>query len=329
MNLFMNSMQYDRAIALLNGALQIDSNFLPALSNKFSFEIAKERYDTALITGIHIIRLRPSFYEMYNTVAMMYYYLGDTIASQNYFKQADIKINQTLDTIKASNVKYKELLTNKAFVLVFQDSLAASDSIISMLIRNSKDSLEKEVFKDYLHKNKQQLLCKIFQKNDSASVSYADTVSMFNIDTVHFYGKKDIHKYHFSPGFYLLKQDYSNTKGFKVAGGSESYFIARHILVPLTFVDSIFKTINRFPKGIVVNIYFSKEGTKALYDFTLKCVNEKAGLLINDSLFVAAKIYVSIESGHMAIFDANFTEKNVDSFIYTIKKVIHKDSAIQ
>lgn len=325
--LFRQTMQGDTAIKLLNQALQIDSNYLTALYNKFSFESELKHYDKAIITANHILRIQPQNPIFYTSAAMLYFVSGDTISSKNYFNEAGIEVNNLLETMEHTNRTYNDLLLNKAFIMIFKDSLQTSDSILSLIISNTKDSIEKDLYSQYLHKTKEQVINDIFNSSQSTTMDSSDVIPPFDIDTVRFCGKNDIHKYNFQPGFYLLKEDYKKSKGFIVSDTNEYYLIAKNITIPLSKVDSVSKIFDKRSKKFELNFYFNDSSVKELYDFTAKCLNRKVGILINNKLINAVNVLMPIENGKLSLSGSKLNEQKVDNLKQSIDKIINKQEA--
>lgn len=322
--LFSQTMQGDTAIKLLNKALQIDSNYLAALYNKFSFESGLKQYDKAIITANHILRIQPQNPLLYFSVAMMYFISGDTISSKNYFNEAEIEVNNLLDTMAHTNKTYNDLLVNKVFIMIFKDSLQTSDSILSLLISNTKDSFEKDLYSQYLHKTKEQFINDIFNNSQSNNTTSYDTISTFDIDTVRFCGKNDIYKYKFQPGFYLLKEDYRKSKGFIVSDTNQYYFIAKNITIPLTAIDSVSKRFNNRFKNFELIFHFNDSCVKELSDFSMICINHKVSLFLNNRLINAANVIGTIDSGELSLTGLKLNEQGIDDLIQSIDKIINK-----
>lgn len=317
----------DKVIDLLNQALQIDSNYLPALYNKFSFEGGLKHYDEAIIIANHILRIQPQNPSLQFSAAMMYFISGDTISSKRYFNEAEIEVNNLLDTMEHTSKTYNDLLLNKAFIMIFKDSLQTSDSILTSLISRSKNNIEIDLYSLYLHKTKEQVINDIFNNSQSTTMDSSDAVPQFEIDTVKFCGQNDIHKYTFEPGFYLLKEDHRKSKGFIVSDTNEYYFIARNITIPLTALDSVSKRFNNRLKKFELIFYFKDSSVKELYDFTAKCLNRKIGILINDKLINAVNVLMPIENGKLSLSGSKLNEQKVNDLKQSIDKIITKQEA--
>lgn len=319
-----DDLNHDKVIDLLNQALKIDSNYLAALFIKFSFEGELKQYDKAIITANHILKLQPNVFTIYFSLGIDYLLSGDTISSQKNFNEAEIQINAILDTVKSANSNYNDLLLNKALILIYKDSTQASDSILSSLIRNSKFNFEKELYSKLLHKTKEQLMNGSLDSTQTTVMSSSNAVPPLDIDTVKFCGKKDIRKYKFQSGFYLLKEDYSKSKGFIVSDTNEYYFIAKNITLPLSEIDSVSKVFDKHFKSFVLNFYFKDSAVKELSDFSMMCLNHKAGLLLNNKLINAGNVLGPIDNGALSLVDLKKSEHEIDNLIQSIDTFICK-----
>ena len=101
---------YEKAIALLNKATEIDSNYYNAYSSKLSLQWMLKKYDNALETAKHLKNLRLNSPDSYVTVGLLYEKLGDTISSYKYFSIAIAKYDNILDTMSIKNKMYNVLL---------------------------------------------------------------------------------------------------------------------------------------------------------------------------------------------------------------------------
>src|ERR1700739_1526638 len=84
----MRTQDYEKAISLLDEATEIDSNYYRAYSNKLAFQLELKQFDKALATAKNLIRIKPQSPDYYITTGILYYQIGDTVSSQNFFIQA-------------------------------------------------------------------------------------------------------------------------------------------------------------------------------------------------------------------------------------------------
>ena len=76
---------YATAIKLLGRAIEIDSSFLTAYSNKLIFHVQLKQLDQALSTANYLTRRRPHNPDYYVTIGMLQEMKGDTISSKKSF----------------------------------------------------------------------------------------------------------------------------------------------------------------------------------------------------------------------------------------------------
>ncbi len=315
------SQDYTKAIDLLNQALKIDSNYFRALDNKLSCEFGLKKYDEALGTLKKIMKLKPEIPEYSVTTGLIYFLKGDTISSEKYFNEAAIKYNRILDTMSTYNNYYDNVLMNKAINLIFNDQQQLANNILKSLYGKAKNDIEKEMYAEYINKSKQEIINSIFNGNQNSVSDTSVSVPSLELDTVNFSTKKDIKNYKFKSGFYLLKNAYIDSQGFNLQNTNEYYYVAKNISMPLVNIDSVFKVFDKHDKFFVLNIYFNKTGVKELNDFTMKCINQKIGLSINNKLLIAALDIGQIENGKMTL-SGKFTENDIANMKLQIENTI-------
>jgi tetratricopeptide (TPR) repeat protein len=110
----MDSENYIKAIALVNEAIKLDSNYYPAYTNKLSFLLALKRYNEALPTAKkikHALGLKIRFLMSQLDCFVKYYRYHKVL--QKYFAAADSHFNSILDTMNRANVDYEQIMMNK------------------------------------------------------------------------------------------------------------------------------------------------------------------------------------------------------------------------
>ena len=147
-----------KALPLLDQALNIDSNYVPALSSKFSFEMASKMLDKALLTGQSLIRIKPNVGEYYSALGIIYEQKQDSISSRKCFIIAIACYDKKLDTMSKENRNYDAILLNKAFNLILVGQQKYGNDILKQLFDESSDENYKEIIKSFMNKTKQQIL---------------------------------------------------------------------------------------------------------------------------------------------------------------------------
>lgn len=164
MQVAMYTQDYDKAIALLEQAILIDSNYLTAYANKLSFQMQLKRFDQALQTAFKLKSQRPQSPEYYVTIGMLYHFKSDTGSSIKFLKEADALYSNIFDTMKVANPHYDMLLMGKGINLVFIGQQIEGNRVLKLLYDKSKDEIFKEMLSSYMNKSKQAILDDLIQK---------------------------------------------------------------------------------------------------------------------------------------------------------------------
>jgi tetratricopeptide (TPR) repeat protein len=137
----MDSENYTKAIALLNEAIKLDSNYYPAYTNKLSFQLALKQYSDALPTAKKINMLRPDDPVPYVSIGLLCEVLHDTISSQKYFAAADSHFNNILDTMDRTNIDYEQIMMNKGINLILLGQQQNGNELLRQLYEKSTVAL--------------------------------------------------------------------------------------------------------------------------------------------------------------------------------------------
>ena len=167
----MDSENYTKAIALLNEAIKLDSNYYPAYTIKLSFQLALKQYSDALPTAKKINMLRPDDPVPYVSIGLLCEVLHDTISSQKYFAAADSHFNNILDTMDRTNIDYEQIMMNKGINLILLGQQQNGNELLRQLYEKSTSSLMKETISSLINKTKKEILDILFnpEKPDSSS----------------------------------------------------------------------------------------------------------------------------------------------------------------
>lgn len=159
----MKQQDYARAIALLDQATQIDSNFLTAYANKLSFQLQLKQFDNALQTAYSLNRINPNAPDYYVTIGLLYHIKGDTGSSKEYFTGAAVRYDKILDTMSMANKSYDMLLMNKAVNLVLIGQQKHGNDILKELYERQKDEAYREMLALFLNKTKDEIIKSLMQ----------------------------------------------------------------------------------------------------------------------------------------------------------------------
>ncbi|MFI5163964.1 MAG: tetratricopeptide repeat protein [Bacteroidia bacterium] len=155
---FFDSLNYVKAIALLDKATAIDSDYYIAYWNKIAFQSQIKQYDKALVTSKEMIRLKPKTPDFYQRTGILYEIVGDHISADKYFHNALALYDNILDTMKTSNKNYDMLLMSKGVNLIMLGQQQKGNDILKRLYDTQADTLYKEMTASFMNKSKTELL---------------------------------------------------------------------------------------------------------------------------------------------------------------------------
>ena len=153
-----HSQDYNKAIALLNQAIDIDSNFYLAYWNKTNFQLELNQFDSALATAKNLDRIKPESPEYFFFTGIIYYKMGDTIFSQKYFQELENCYEKILDTMNTSNKQYRNMLMTKALNLKIIGQQQKGNEILKTLRDSEKSDFQKEMIDSMMNESKERIL---------------------------------------------------------------------------------------------------------------------------------------------------------------------------
>lgn len=310
---------YETAVTLLDKALQIDSNYLMALANKCSYEIALHRYDQAINTAKRMIKLKPRAPEYFVSGGLAYFLSGDSTSSQKYFQEAVAIYDRILDTMNKKSNAYKLVLMGKAVNLIFSGDSPKSNVILKYLDENTHDEIEKEFYSEFINKPRKEIIDELANgKQDSSSSTATIESPQLDYDTIQYYTNREIKRHPIKDGFYLLKEDFKKLDGVNVQDSDRYYYIAKYVMMSFETLDTAFKKYDQHFKRYIIEFNFNKTGTKYLQEITEECINRPLGIMINDKLIAAPNVLNQIDSGKMDLTGL-FTEGEVDKIVKEIE----------
>ena len=310
---------YETAIALLDKALQIDSNYLMALANKCSYELALHQYDQAINATKKMIKLKPQAPEYFVSGGLAYFLSGDSTSSQKYFKEAVAIYDRILDTMNKKNNAYKLVLMGKAVNLIFSGDSPKGNVILKYLDDNTHDEIEKEFYTEFINKPSKEIIDEMVNGKQDTSTSTASIESpLLDYDTIQYYTNREITRRPIKDGFYLLKEDFTKLDGVKLQDSDRYYYIAKYVMMSFENLDTVFKKYDQHFKRYIIEFNFNKIGTKYLKGITEECTNRPLGIIINDKLIAAPNILDQIYGGKMDLTGL-FSEEEVDKIVKGIE----------
>jgi tetratricopeptide (TPR) repeat protein len=163
--------QYEKAIPLLNQAIQIDSNYAAPYVYKASYHWEHEQWDSCIKIVYSLIRINPNNADRYGQLGLLYYYKGDSILSKKFYNEALSRYDKILDTMWTINNQYKFLLVNKAIYLVFLNRQKEANKIFQNASDRFTDQYAKTFFASFINKSKEEVLELLQQKNSDSAES--------------------------------------------------------------------------------------------------------------------------------------------------------------
>ena len=161
----MHSYEYAKAVALLDNATQIDSDYFGAYTNKMSFQVMVKPFNADKMIEIlkSLNRLRPLDPQYYMNIGMLYYKKGDSLTSATYFNDALLHFDSILDTIHTTTPGYEVLVLSKAYTLFFQGQDQNAHDLLQKLYETTNDSVVKEVILPALKKTRKDIIAGLIQ----------------------------------------------------------------------------------------------------------------------------------------------------------------------
>jgi tetratricopeptide (TPR) repeat protein len=161
----------EKAIALLDQAIQIDSNYYLAYANKLGFQASLNRFNDALVTAKNLIRIKPQSPDAHTAVGMIYWKTGDSVSAINHFTKASTLFDKILDTMSKSNKYYESALMNKAFNFILLGQQEKGNEILRELYNKQTDEDQKKMYEQFLNKSRKEIIDDLFTHENSVSSS--------------------------------------------------------------------------------------------------------------------------------------------------------------
>lgn len=147
-----------KAIALLEQATTIDTNYFLGHYNKLMFLSQLKQFDNAIATINKLILLRPGAHDLYLQGGFLYEQVNDTVSSKVYFTKSVTICSAVLDTMSYINSDYDMILGNKAINLVMLGEQEQANKTFKKLYDRQSDENSKNMVLSIMNKNKIQLL---------------------------------------------------------------------------------------------------------------------------------------------------------------------------
>ena len=153
-----NADSSQKAIALLDSATTLDTNYYLGYFNKLMFLNSLKQYDKAISTTQNLIRLRPDAHDLYIIGGVFCEKNNDTISSKKYFQKSLAICNVVLDTMSFKNSNYEMIMTNKAVNLIMLNRKAEANTLLKKLVETQSDGEMKKITLSMMNLNKNQLI---------------------------------------------------------------------------------------------------------------------------------------------------------------------------
>lgn len=147
-----------KAIALLDKATSVDSNYFLGHYNKLMFYAQLKEFNNAILTINQLIRLRPSAHDLYLTGGVLYEQSGDSISARRFYEKSLAICTITLDSMNKKNTAYEMLLGNKAINYIMLGDTTKANEILGTLLANQTDGEMKRITLSMMNKNRDELL---------------------------------------------------------------------------------------------------------------------------------------------------------------------------
>ena len=151
-----------KAIAFLDSATAIDSNYFLAYQNKLGFYYRLNQLDKAIVAVNKMIQLSPSSHDLYLISGVLYSKTGDSMAAEKNFRRSLAITNAILDTMNSNNRNYEMLMMNKGFNLIMLNDSVKGNEVLQTLYNSQQDEGIKEMLLSAIGKTKEQLMEQIF-----------------------------------------------------------------------------------------------------------------------------------------------------------------------
>jgi tetratricopeptide (TPR) repeat protein len=197
-----------KAIALLDSATALDSNYFLGYYNKIMFYNQLKQYDKAIIAINQMIRLRPNSY-LYSTGGIFYDKMGDSISSRNYFQKSLVISTKILDTMNVQNKAHNAFVINRALNLIMLGQQTYGNSLLRQVYESQTDSSQKEWTHSFMNKSKDEIIEMI--SNPATGEAKASAAPRSDYREAEKLTVKSKNKFNIDSAFKILSSDRSIT----------------------------------------------------------------------------------------------------------------------
>ena len=147
-----------KAIAYLDQATTIDSNYFLGYYNKLIFLYPLKQYEKAVFAVNNCIRLKPGAHDLYLTGGVLYEKIGNKILAKRYFEKSLAIVSSVLDTMEVNSLNYEMLSINKGINLIMLGQDKRGRDIIKAMYERQKEPHMQEMALLFLNKGKEELI---------------------------------------------------------------------------------------------------------------------------------------------------------------------------
>ena len=122
------------------------------------FIYSLKQFDKAVEAINECIRIKPYAHDLYLIGGVLYEKLDDTTSSKRYFQKSLTILNSVLDTIKARDMNYEMLVSNKAINLIMLDDSKTGNDLLKVLADEQQEPELKEMTISFMNKSKKELI---------------------------------------------------------------------------------------------------------------------------------------------------------------------------
>jgi tetratricopeptide (TPR) repeat protein len=155
-NHYQDTSKFKQAIALLDDAIQLDSNYYDSYSKKLFFETAFGDFGSASKTSTQLIKFKPDSADLYFQRGIFKELINDSNSSKPDFSKAVLLYKLTLDTMNKRNPYWFADWKNLAVCLI----MTGQEQIIRDFVKqNCRTAFDSSIYDiELLTKSKQELL---------------------------------------------------------------------------------------------------------------------------------------------------------------------------
>ena len=147
-----NVEDYDKAIFLLDKAIEVDSGNWSILHNKLIFQTNFKDYEKAIQTGKAILKIQHSFPDMYGTIGTFYLRIGNTISANRNYQQEIRMFDKFLDTMSLKNPNFDQMILSKGTLLIMHGNEVEGNKMLKELYDRQHNEMYKWAIEMVMYK---------------------------------------------------------------------------------------------------------------------------------------------------------------------------------